>query len=117
MDWSDRSDRRLPSQSRTSNVRAIDPGQNIGSDNKPGPQVSIEPANPPINVSALNRGGTRPYLAKSAGGTKFTDEEIQSLFEEGADILNLDEDQTINAWIAWAVEASFRKMYLGYAIC
>ena len=65
-----------------------------------------------MNVSASKARGVKPYLEKSAGGTKFTNEEMQLLFEEGENIMNLDEDQTINAWIAWAVEVSFPHMYL-----
>lgn len=52
-------------------------------------------------------GDARSYITKSHGGMDFTHEEIGLLLEEATDIINLDEDQTIDAWITWAVNASF----------
>jgi hypothetical protein len=77
------------------------------------PRSSPESAAPSKSDSAarsianVGREDARPYVAKSAGGTKFTNEEIKLLEKNGDAIMNLDEDKTINAWIAWAAEASF----------
>ena len=95
------------------------PRRNLAPENRPEPQISRlqnAPASSPMNVSASKAGDTRLFVAKSAGGTEFIDEEIQLLFENGADIMNLNEDQTINAWIAWAAEASYPRRYRFYAI-
>lgn len=54
----------------------------------------------------------RPYVAKSVGGTTFTKEEIDLLIGMADDIKNIDEDQAISAWEAWAAEASIALTYL-----
>jgi hypothetical protein len=45
-----------------------------------------------------------PFVAKSSGGNNFSNEEKQFLLNGYDDIMNIDEDQAINAWAAWAVE-------------
>ena len=45
-------------------------------------------------------------VGKSTGGTNFTEEETHELLNAYDDILNLDEDQIIDAWIAFAAEVS-----------
>lgn len=53
-----------------------------------------------------------PYIARSAGGNKFTGAEIDLLVEEANHIMNLDEDQIINAWEAWASRVSISSVCL-----
>jgi hypothetical protein len=45
-----------------------------------------------------------PFVAKSSGGNNFSNEEKQLLLNGYDAIMNIDEDQAINAWAAWAVE-------------
>jgi hypothetical protein len=46
----------------------------------------------------------KPYVSKSEGGTIFTEDEEELLMENYDAIMDLDEDQMIDAWIAWASE-------------
>jgi hypothetical protein len=63
------------------------------------------------------QGAARPYAAKSVGGNVFTEEEMDLLIKGAADIMNTDEDKTISAWEAFAVEASISLMYLPQSLC
>ncbi|PBP20963.1 hypothetical protein BUE80_DR008224 [Diplocarpon rosae] len=44
-----------------------------------------------------------PFILKSDGGNVFTDEETDLLFENYKSIMELNDDQIIDAWIAWSV--------------
>ncbi|KAE8445129.1 hypothetical protein EG329_013731 [Mollisiaceae sp. DMI_Dod_QoI] len=46
--------------------------------------------------------GANPFVQKSAGGNVFSDEETEELVAHYDDIVNLSDDQIIDAWIAWA---------------
>ena len=47
-----------------------------------------------------------PFLLKSTGGNVFSDEESRLLFDAYDSIMNLSDDQSIDAWIAWSVAVS-----------
>ncbi|PBP27703.1 hypothetical protein BUE80_DR001304 [Diplocarpon rosae] len=44
-----------------------------------------------------------PFILESDGGNVFTDEETDLLFEHYDSIMELNDDQIIDAWIAWSV--------------
>jgi hypothetical protein len=77
------------------------------------PRSLTPPARPPKNgsvarsIAATKARDERSYIDQSTGGPNFTNEEIDLLENTGHDIMNLDEDQTINAWITWASVVSF----------
>lgn len=48
----------------------------------------------------------RPYIEASKGGKRFTDDETEMLFDNYNQIMDIDEDQMIDAWIAWSVAVS-----------
>lgn len=86
------------------------------------PRFSAAPATSASNSSTArymphpNAQDTRTNVRKFPRGTEFTNQEIQLLIDEATDINNLDENQTIDAWIAWANEASFLFIYLIYTL-
>ncbi|KAH9208487.1 hypothetical protein DL95DRAFT_449855 [Leptodontidium sp. 2 PMI_412] len=45
-----------------------------------------------------------PFILKSPGGNVFTNEETELLFDAYDDIMDLSDDQVIDAWIAWSME-------------
>lgn len=45
-----------------------------------------------------------PFILKSPGGDVFTNEETELLFDAYDDIMDLSDDQVIDAWIAWSME-------------
>lgn len=92
---------------------------------QPDPQPAPRPTKLPSRTQAsssatrvVERNGLRPKktpsasskgssaVGKSTGGTNFTEEETHELLNAYDDILNLDEDQIIDAWIAFAAEVS-----------
>jgi hypothetical protein len=74
--------------------------------------VAAKPSAEP--VSSIKSKGTKvpessqanPWVAKSSGGIKFTEKEIDLLMDEYDAIVNIDEDRAIDAWAAWAVIVS-----------
>lgn len=70
----------------------------------PAEHTSISRRNAEPGVSAA--AATRPYVAKSARGLHFTEEEKFLLKNSYDDIMNIDEDLVIDAWTTWAIEAS-----------
>ena len=48
-----------------------------------------------------------PWIAKSKGGKLFTPQENRLLIENYDDIMNIDENEEINAWAAWSVKVKF----------
>lgn len=58
-------------------------------------------------ISSPNQGRSiRPYIEASEGGTEFTNDETELLVDHYESIMNIDEDQMIDAWIAWSVAVS-----------
>lgn len=52
---------------------------------------------------------TVPWVAKSKGGRLFTRQEIRLLADNHDDIINIDENEEINAWAAWSDTVRFIK--------
>jgi hypothetical protein len=66
------------------------------------------------SITAPNARDKISYASKSTGGTEFTSEEIDLLDQASDDIMNLDENQTINAWLTWASVVSFMLSLFHY---
>lgn len=47
-----------------------------------------------------------PHILKSAGGNVFTDEETQLLLDTYDSIMDISDDQALDAWIAWSIAVS-----------
>ncbi|KAH7346285.1 hypothetical protein BKA65DRAFT_274014 [Rhexocercosporidium sp. MPI-PUGE-AT-0058] len=78
---------------------------------RPKPQPKLPPqasvASPVASEKSQN--STRslkanPFILKSLGGDVFTNEESELLFDAYNAIMNLSDDQVIDAWIAWSME-------------
>ncbi|KAK0120208.1 hypothetical protein ONS95_011614 [Cadophora gregata] len=60
------------------------------------PAVSTRSQRSSTSIQAI------PFVPMSIGGNVFTDEESELLFEAYDSIMDLNEDQVINAWMAWS---------------
>ncbi len=58
------------------------------------------------NSSLLRSFEANPHILKSAGGNIFTDEETQLLLDAYDSILDISDDQALDAWIAWSIAVS-----------
>ncbi|KAF8857978.1 hypothetical protein BDZ45DRAFT_690436 [Acephala macrosclerotiorum] len=63
------------------------------------------PVEPPQNSSPIALSpNANPYVQRSVGGNVFSEEETQELLDRYDEIINIADDQQIDAWIAWATE-------------
>lgn len=108
-------------QPEVPNERVLSPQRRVEPSGQARPQISPLSATQatralhhatPGSIARPNVGDAKSYAMKSPGGSEFTSEEIELLFEEATDIMNVDEDLTIDAWITWANSASFLCTFL-----
>ncbi|KUJ12511.1 uncharacterized protein LY89DRAFT_652986 [Mollisia scopiformis] len=67
-------------------------------------RAPIEPApSQKVKSSPISRSSnTTPVIRRSKGGSVFSDVETQLLLENYDEIMNIGDDQVIDAWIAWS---------------
>jgi hypothetical protein len=71
------------------------------------PTGSPRPTSAGASNARLSPRKERSHPKISTGEAKFTNEEIDLLRDAASDIMNLDEDRAIDAWITWADTVSF----------
>jgi hypothetical protein len=99
-----------PRQNKTINNRAVVQSKAIPS--RPSPGRTSKNTNSANDLAQRQQdlSTSRPYVAKSTAGTVFTQEETDLLMEAYDVILDVADDQIIDAWTAWAVEVSYPRI-------